>query len=241
MKARFICAASMASSACVSVAYAADVVEEVTVVTPRAELKHEAAFGGRSNALIAGVDVSRTDFSSPRNYSAPFGLQQRVDPWAPPAVDFFTFGRARVRARETDIEAWRPLSVLLIEANVAVLDAQYDEFHSIERATDRRTCQKKSRTLTSTTKFATRWSDRASLRYVGDFAANTSNSMLFPSYTLADLRMRYAFGAATEAAVFIFNVLDEDYAAWATAAGGQSVMANIGAPRTVSAQLRMKF
>jgi len=53
--------------------------------------------------------------------------------------------------------------------------------------------------------------------------------------------VRYAFSASTEASVFLFNALDEEYAAWATAAGGQNVMANIGAPRTLSAQLRMKF
>jgi iron complex outermembrane recepter protein len=361
----------------------------------RAELSHESAIGGKVNALIVGVDASRTDFSSPRNSSVPFGLQQRVDPWQPPAVDFFEFGRARVRARETDVEqwsafledrielterfaaqaalrydhidvdfarydvtptqfyqasyepttwnvgvtykvfpqatayvqygtsatpadsllvigdprtaafdltegrgfeagfkqivadgklewtlalydleqrkipsadpdnltitrligeqssrgaelalAWRPLPVLLVEANVAVLDAEYDEFRegTEDRGGNRPpNVPEEVANLDIDYQFATRWSAGASLRYVGDFAANTSNSILFPSYTLADLRMRYAFSAASDASVFIYNVLDEEYAAWATAAGGQNVMANIGAPRTVSAQLRMKF
>ena len=59
--------------------------------------------------------------------------------------------------------------------------------------------------------FGSRWSAGVSLRYVGDLS------------------------------LFIFNVANEAYAAWATAAGGQSVMANIGAPRTASAQWRCRF
>jgi hypothetical protein len=41
--------------------------------------------------------------------------------------------------------------------------------------------------------------------------------------------------------MFVFNVTDEVYAAWATAAGGQNAMANIGAPRTATAQWRSRF
>lgn len=372
-----------------------DLAYEHELYGDRVELTLQSTIGGRSNALSAGVDVSRTDFSSPRNYSVPFGLQQRVDPWAPAAVDFFQFGRTRVRARETDVEqsavfvedrfeltdrlavqgalrheqidvafarydvapsqfydaryepttwnigltykllpkatayvqygtsatpadsllvigdprtaafdltegngfevgfkqilaqgklewtvalydleqrkipsadpdnasitrligeqssrgvemglAWRPLSVLLIEANVAVLDAEYDEFRegALDRAGNRPpNVAEEVANLDIDYRFASRWSAGASLRHVGDFAANTSNSIVFPSSTLADLRVRYALSSSTEASMFIFNALDEEYAAWATAAGGQNVMANIGSPRTVSAQLRTRF
>lgn len=54
--------------------------------------------------VLFGVDGSRTDFASPRQYSAPFGLQQQVDRFNPAPVDFFAFGRTRVPARETDVD-----------------------------------------------------------------------------------------------------------------------------------------
>lgn len=59
--------------------------------------------GERFQALL-DMDASQTDFASPHQYSAPFGLQQQVDRFNPRPVDFFTFGRPRVQARETDAE-----------------------------------------------------------------------------------------------------------------------------------------
>jgi iron complex outermembrane recepter protein len=361
----------------------------------RAELSIDGTIGGRRNMLTAGFDVSRTSFASPRNYSAPFGLRQQVDPWQPSPVDFFTFGRPRLRARETDVEqwaafieerieltdrfaaqallrhdhmdvdfarydvspaqfyraayepttwsvgvtfkplaqatiyaqygtsatpadsllviadpvtaafdltqgrgfevgfkqvayggriewtlalydlqqrnipsahpdnlsltrligeqssrgvetalAWRPVPALLIEANVAWLDAQYDTFR--EGAADRSgnrppNVPERVANFDIDYVFAGDWSVGASLRYVGDFAANTSNSIVFPSYTLADARVRYALSPAADVSLLVYNLFDERYAAWATAAGGQDVMANIGPPRTAGVQLQMRF
>lgn len=361
----------------------------------RLELQVNGTLAGMRNRFLLGADVSRTDFESPRNYSAPFGLQQQVDRLAPPAVDFFAFGRERVRARETEVKqwavfaenrlefgerfavqaalrrdqldvdfrrldvtpaqfysadygptswnvgatwrpfaqatlyaqygssatpadsllviadsrtagfdltegkgleigfkqivaggalewtvavyqleqqnipssdpdnpastrligeqssqgvevalAWRPLESLLVEANVAALAAEYDTFREggIDRAGNRPpNVPERVANLDIDYALTPHWSAGASLRYVGDVTANTSNSILFPSYTLADLRLRFALNAASDVSLFVNNILDKEYAAWATGAGGQAVMANIGAPRTASAQLRVKF
>jgi hypothetical protein len=45
----------------------------------------------------------------------------------------------------------------------------------------------------------------------------------------------------SELALFVRNVADEAYAAWATGAGGQSVMANYGVGRSVLMQFRSDF
>jgi iron complex outermembrane recepter protein len=63
--------------------------------------------GGRMrNRVLAGLEISHTNFESPRNYSVPFGLQQQVDPRRPAPVDFFSLGQRRVRARETELSQW---------------------------------------------------------------------------------------------------------------------------------------
>jgi hypothetical protein len=41
--------------------------------------------------------------------------------------------------------------------------------------------------------------------------------------------------------VFVKNATDELYAVWATGAGGQNAMANVGEPRTVELVWRLRF
>lgn len=372
-----------------------DLAYDHEVLGDRLEVSLDSSIAGLANQLVVGAEISNTDFASPRNYSAPFGLQQLVDPYNPPAVNFLDFGRTRVRARETELEqwalfvenrlqlsesiavqaslrrdrldadfrrfdvsptqsysadyepttwsagltykpfvngtaylqygrsvtpadsllvigdpataafdltkgrgaeigfkqiafdgkfewtvalydleqrnipstdpdnptltrligevssrgaevafAWRPTAALLIEANAAALEAEYDAFRegTANRAGNRPpNVPERVMNLDVDYAFDSRWSAGASLRYVGDVTANTSNSIQLPSYTVADLRVRFAFSPSSDLSLFVFNVTDEVYAAWATAAGGQNAMANIGAPRTATAQWRSRF
>jgi iron complex outermembrane receptor protein len=350
---------------------------------------------GSTNSIAAGVEVSRTAFASPRNYSAPFGLQQQVDPLNPPPVDFFAYGRARVRARETDLKQWslfvenrwaltprfslhgslrrdaidadfarydtapaqfystnytpvtwalgsslrvaeagalyaqlgtsatpvdsllviadpataafdltrgrsveigfkqqaahgriewstalyrieqqnlpstdpndptravtvgeqhgqgievavlaRPAERWQIEANATALQARYDRFRegTAERR-DNRPPNVPERVANVTVDYAVtpQWSTSLGARYVGRFAANTSNTVFFPAYTLIDAAVRYRWRPRTELAFFVRNIADEAYAAWATGAGGQSVMASYGAGRSALVQFRTDF
>jgi iron complex outermembrane recepter protein len=384
-----------AASARVGRTFWEDLAYDHEVLGDRVEISLNGNIAGLANQLVVGAELSRTDFASPRNYSAPFGLQQFVDPYRPPAVNFFDFGRPRVRARETELQqwalfaenrlqlsqsialqaslrrdrldadfrrfdvspaqtyaasyepttwsagmtykpianasaylqygrsvtpadsllvigdpttaafdltegrgaeigfkqiayggklewtlafydleqrnipstdpdnptvtrligevssrgaelavAWRPTAALLVEANAAALNAEYDAFRegTADRAGNRPpNVPERVMNLDVDYAFDSRWSAGASLRYVGEVTANTSNSIRFPSYTVADLRVRFAFSPATDLSLFVFNVADELYAAWATAAGGQNAMANVGAPRTASAQWRSRF
>jgi iron complex outermembrane receptor protein len=354
-----------------------------------------ARFFGPRHQVLLGIDGAQTDFSSPRQYSAPFGLQQQVDRFTPPPVDFFAFGRPRVPARETDVEQWgvfaearvevservalqgaarfdqvnadfvrfdaaptarysaayeptswnlgvvfsatdvvnvygqigrssTPADSLLvigsagdaafdlttgeggevgvkanwmdgrfqaafaafqlnqqdipstdpnnpartiqigeiesqgfeaslilsaipkvtIEANVALVEADYVQF--IEFGA-RRTgnappnVPEAVANLFADWRFAPNWSAGAAVRSVDGIFANTSNTIRFPGYTLFDADLRWRIEPGVEVSVIGRNLGDEDYAAWATGAGGQNAMANIGPGRSVVATLRAVF
>jgi len=361
----------------------------------RLEATGQTTLAGRPNAVSAGIEVSRTAFASPRNYSVPFGLQQQVDPFQPPPVDFFEYGLPRLRARETDMKQWalfvenrwevtprlalhgslrketvdvefarydaspaqfystdyspvtwtmgasfrvapgaaayaqmgtsatpadsllvigdtttagfdltrgrsaeigfkqqtaggrvewsaalyrieqrnlpsadpdnpslsvtvgeqhaqgaeltalaRPTPRWQIEANATALRARYDQFR--EGTADRRgnrppNVPERVANLTVDYALTSRWSASVGARHVGDFAANTSNTILFPSATLMDAALRYRWSQASEVTLFVRNVADKAYAAWATGAGGQSVMASYGVGRSSLVQFRTAF
>lgn len=345
--------------------------------------------------LLLGVDASQTDFSSPRQYSAPFGLQQQVDRFNPAPVDFFTFGRPRVQARETDVEqigafaegrldlterfavqaavrvdqveadfvrfdaspvarysasydpvSWNlgavwsvtpavnayvqygrsstPVDSLLVigssgdaafdlttgegfeaglkarwmdgrlqaafavfdlsqqdipstdpnnparsiqigeiesrgfegslilnaienvtvEANVAFVDAEYARFVEFGAARTGSTPPNVPEVVANVFadwRFAPDWSAGVAVRAVDGIFANTSNTVRFPGYTLVDADVRWRVTPDVHLSVIGRNLGDEDYAAWATGAGGQNAMANIGQGRSVLATVRLQF
>lgn len=344
--------------------------------------------------IAGGVDISRTDFSSPRQYSAPFGLQQQVDPVNPAPVDFYAFGRPRVQARETDLSQWaayaearwelmprvavqaslrydsieadfvrfdqvptrfyaasyqdwsgsvalvgkidetanlyvqwgrsatpadsllviadpatagfdltkgegfelglkgswldgrleatgaiysltqsdipgndpanpaltiqigeiestgaeasvifRPIGTVSIEANAAIVDAQFTNF--IEFGANRSgnrppNVPETVANLFVDWRFAPGWSAGVSARHAGDIAANTSNTIVFDGYTTFDADVRWKIVPGVEVSLIGRNLGGEDYAPWATAAGGQNAMANIAPGRSVLFSLSVK-
>ena len=345
--------------------------------------------------LLLGVDASQTDFSSPRQYSAPFGLQQQVDRFNPAPVDFFTFGRPRVQARETDVEqigafaegrldlterfavqaavrvdqveadfvrfdaspvarysasydpvSWNlgavwsvtpavnayvqygrsstPVDSLLVigssgdaafdlttgegfeaglkarwmdgrlqaafavfdlsqqdipstdpnnparsiqigeiesrgfegslilnaienvtvEANVAFVEAEYAqfvEFGAVRTGNTPPNVPEVVANVFADWRFAPDWSAGVAVRAVDGIFANTSNTVRFPGYTLVDADVRWRVTPDVHLSVIGRNLGDEDYAAWATGAGGQNAMANIGQGRSVLATVRLQF
>jgi iron complex outermembrane receptor protein len=345
--------------------------------------------------LLLGVDASRTDFASPRQYSAPFGLQQQVDQFYPAPVDFFAFGRPRVSARETDVDqigvfaegrfdvtevfavqgaarvdqvdadfvrfdatptarysasydpvswnlgaVWKatpalnvyaqygrsatPVDSLLvigssgdaafdlttgegfevglkarwmdgrlqatlayfdlsqsdiqstdpnnparaiqigeiesrgfegsliinaiesvtIEANLAIVEAEYSrfvEFGALRTSNTPPNVPEVVANLFADWRFAPDWSAGVAVRAVDGFFANTSNSIRFPGYTLIDADLRWRIAPGVDVSVIGRNLGDEDYAAWATGAGGQNAMANIGAGRSVLGTVRFRY
>jgi iron complex outermembrane recepter protein len=350
--------------------------------------------GDRYQVLL-GVDASRTDFASPRQYSAPFGLQQLVDRFNPAPVNFFAFGRPRVPARETDVDqigvfvegrfdltdgfalqgavrvdqveadfvrfdasptarysasydpiswnfgaVWKatpalnvyaqygrsstPVDSLLvigssgdaafdlttgegfeagvkarwmdgrlqatfavfdlsqqdipstdpnnpaqaiqigeiesrgvegslilnaiknvtIEANLAVVEAEYArfvEFGTVRTGNTPPNVPDVVANLFADWRFAPDWSAGVAVRAVDGVFANTSNSIRFPGYTLVDADVRWRIAPGVDFSVIGRNLGDEDYAAWATGAGGQNAMANIGAGRSLLGTVRFRY
>lgn len=350
---------------------------------------------GEGHQLLFGLDASQTDFASPRQYSAPFGLQQQVDRFNPAPVDFFTFGRTRVPARETDVEqigafaegrldvsdalalqaavrvdqveadfvrfdatptarysasydpvswnigaVWRatpalnvyaqygrsstPVDSLLvigssgdaafdlttgdgfeaglkarwmdgrlqatlayfdlsqqdipstdpnnpsraiqigeiqsrgvegsmilnaidnvtIEANLAVVEAEYArfvEFGAVRTGNTPPNVPEVVANMFADWRFAPDWSAGLAVRAVDGVFANTSNTIRFPGYTLVDADLRWRVTPNVDVSIIGRNLGDEDYASWATGAGGQNAMANIGAGRSVLATVRARY
>jgi iron complex outermembrane receptor protein len=352
--------------------------------------------GGRmKNRLLAGVELSRTSFASPRNYSVPFGMQQQVDPMHPAPVGFFSIGRPRVQARETDLSQWAvlvedhlqvtpalglhatlrhdridadfarfdqtpaqfyrasygpttgsvgasyrvasganlyasvgraetPADALLVlgdpttaayrltagrgfevgakqsgwngrvqwtaavyrleqrhipsadpddasralqighqrsagvelsalvtphprltlQGNVAALNADYVEFR--EGAVDRTGNRPPNVPEQVANLFAEyRVSERLTFggwwRAAGSIAANTSNSIELPGYSLLDLRAVVTLGRRHDVSMFVKNVTNELYGVWATGAGGQNAMAHVGERRGIELVWRARF
>jgi iron complex outermembrane recepter protein len=345
--------------------------------------------------LLLGVDGSQTEFASPRQYSAPFGLQQQVDRFNPAPVDFFAFGRTRVPARETDVEqfgafaegrfdlseqfavqaavrvdqvdadfvrfdatpvarysasydpvSWNlgavfsitpvlnayaqygrsstPVDSLLvigssgdaafdlttgegfeaglkarwmdgriqatiayfdlsqqdipstdpnnpsraiqigeiesrgfegalilnaidnvtIEANLALVEAEYArfvEFGAVRTGNAPPNVPEVVANVFADWRFAPDWSAGVAVRAVDGIFANTSNTIHFPGYTLVDADLRWRIAPGVDLSVIGRNLGAEDYAAWATGAGGQNAMANIGAGRSVLATVRVRY
>jgi iron complex outermembrane receptor protein len=138
----------------------------------------------------------------------------------------------------------RPAARWQVEANVTALQSRYDRF--LEGTADRRgnlppNVPERVANVTVDYAISPGFSVSAGARYVGRFAANTSNSIFFPSYTLWDAAARYRWSGQTELALFVRNLADESYAAWATGAGGQSVMANFGMGRNAMLQFRTEL
>ena len=350
--------------------------------------------GERFQALL-DMDASQTDFASPHQYSAPFGLQQQVDRFNPRPVDFFTFGRPRVQARETDAEqigifaegrldpteqfavqaavrvdqveadfvrfdaapvarysasydpvSWNlgvvwsvtpalnayaqygrsstPVDSLLvigssgdaafdlttgegfeaglkarrmdgrlqatfayfdlaqqdipstdpnnpartiqigeiesrgfegalilnaiatvtIEANLALVEAEYTqfvEFGALRTGNTPPNAPEVVANVIADWRFAPDWSAGVAVRAVDGIFANTSNTIRFPGYTLVDADVRWRVAPGVDLSIIGRNLGDEDYAAWATGAGGQNAMANIGQGRSVLGTVRLRF
>lgn len=90
-------------------------------------------------------------------------------------------------------------------------------------------------------RFAPDWSAGVAVRGGDGIFANTANTIRFPGYTVVDADLRWRIADGEDLSVIGRNLGDEDYAAWATGAGGQNAMANIGPGRSVLATLRLRY
>ena len=128
-------------------------------------------------------------------------------------------------------EAWR------VDANVALLHAQYDDFSqtvagrvvsfSGNQPID---VPERVANLWVSWAFAPRWEARAGVQHVGAMASDFANLLRRPDYTLLNAILDHQVDPASRLSLRIYNLTDVVYA---PARGGNATSWLLGSPRTV--------
>ena len=125
-----------------------------------------------------------------------------------------------------------------LQGNVALVDAQYDEFMqsgvSLAGKTPTNTPRVVANLWTSYA-ISPQWSVNAGLRHVGKVYANAANTQTWGAYTLLDLGASYQINRNATLIARVRNVTDKIYAS------SVGTMAYLGAPRTADVTLRLRF
>ncbi|MDP1756973.1 MAG: TonB-dependent receptor, partial [Pseudohongiella sp.] len=140
--------------------------------------------------------------------------------------------------------AMEPVRGWSVDANLAMLRARFDSFNEVQGAllisrTGNTPVNVPERTanLWTSYRFAPKWQAGVGLQYVGARAANTANTLKFPSYTTVDALLRYEFSRSTSLALSVSNLTDKDYAI----SGTNNTRWLLGAPRAVYLTARVKI
>jgi iron complex outermembrane receptor protein len=183
--------------------------------------------GGRAQWQLAAYWIEKRDLTS-------------ADPANPARV--VQVGKQSSRGVEAGITGrfWRGG---LVEANLAVLDARYDEF--FEGAVSRNgnlppNVPEVVANLGVTQQVTQPLRLGAWVTYVDRRTADTTSTVFLPSYTLLDVWARYAVSRRIELYARLRNLTDETYVDWATRAFGQTV-AYFGQGRTAEVGVRASF
>lgn len=140
--------------------------------------------------------------------------------------------------------AMEPVRGWSVDANLAMLRARFDSFNEVQGAllvsrtgnTPVNVPERIANVWTSY-RFAPKWQAGVGLQYVGTRAANTANTLHFPSYTTLDALLRYEFSRSTSLALSVSNLTDKDYAI----SGTNNTRWLLGAPRAVYLTARVKI
>lgn len=146
--------------------------------------------------------------------------------------------------------AMEPVRGWSVDANLAVLRARYDSFNElVGGALVSRDGNKPvnvpevTANLWTSYRFAPQWQAGAGVQYVGDRAANTSNTLTLPGYTTLDAMLRYEVSRTFNLTLSASNLTNRDYVLSGStdAAGTFNTRYLLGAPRMVYLTARMKF
>ncbi len=197
----------------------------------------QSLFNGAFEWSLAAYDIVKTDLLV-RDYSTfPAGLLQ--------------IGQQSSRGLEATVgvelgRGWR------VDANGALLKAQYDEFSYIDFSTFGMVdhsgnvpllVPEKTANIWLTWDFAAGWRASAGLQYVGEAFANHANTIERPAYTVTNVGLQWK---PTDKATLDFrikNVFDEVYAPYVRSYPYDDNMVQgwIAPPRTFEAALGVKF
>ncbi|HWQ93859.1 MAG TPA: TonB-dependent siderophore receptor, partial [Clostridia bacterium] len=140
--------------------------------------------------------------------------------------------------------ALRPVRSWTWGANVAVLDAEFDEFNvasgnEVNSYTGNTPPNVPEVVANLWTSYRLPWNIEvgALVRYVGEVEANNANTIQLPDYVTLDLFASYRY-KQVEFGLRARNVLDEEYSAWSVGDGAQVLL---GAPLSVEGSICFRF
>lgn len=184
---------------------------------------------GRASATVAAYRIVRKDFpvTDPNNANATIQAGQQTSDGVELAGSF------KVTER------------LLAEANVAWVDARYDDFNEVAGGVS---VSRKGKTpvnipervgnLWLTYDFDPRWQGGVDARYVASVYANNANTTWVPSYTLFGAFVKYRVDEHTDLTARLRNLTDEVYARFIHQSNSQYY---VGEPRSLELSLNTRF
>lgn len=160
---------------------------------------------------------------------------------------FGTAGRQSSQGLEVSI-AVRPLPELLIEANAAMLKAEFDTavnfvggVGNVAAGSQPPNVPEQVFNLAARWQFMSAWTLGAQVQRVSDRPANVANTLQLPGYTLADLWLQHELPAwKSDVTLRVKNLGDTLPAVWASSGFGQTNVV-YGDPRRLELVWRSRF
>ena len=182
------------------------------------------AFGGAVEWTLAGYRIVKKDLLSQvpdgdRTISVQVGQQSSYG------------GEAAL--------SWLPAPGWRIDANLALLHAQYDDFSQtvggVRVFYNGRTpidVPEQVANLWINWAFARDWEARVGVQYVGAVFGDFANTVSRPDYTLVTLGLDHQVSAGSRLSLRVFNLLDTVYALDGSVADGRNINWYLGRPRS---------
>jgi len=186
-------------------------------------IKHS-FLNGRGEILASVYQIEKTDIPS-------------TDP-----ATGFTVQVGKQSSRGFEIAgSYRPLDILRLEANLALVNARYDEYRTSTSADfSGKTPPNVPQTVANfgaTWQPAHNWAVGTWLNYRSSIKADDANLVTLPGATTVDIFTTYRFAKNADLTFRVRNIADTVYAAWAT--GANYVI--LGAPRTYEISMRTRW
>jgi iron complex outermembrane receptor protein len=137
--------------------------------------------------------------------------------------------------------SWRPTDALRFDANIAFVDARYEDYSTSSVADF--TGNRPPNVPDTVANLGVSWKTLPLLtvggwlHYHSSIMADDTNTVSLPGAVIADVFASYQVAPAADLTFRVHNLTDEVYAAWATDAN----YVILGAPRTYSLTLRTRF